>query len=57
MGGGQHKIAKEENLNNTNEMGKWMEDTEEVRIGIYKLCRKAILVCKEKKLFRGVFAL
>lgn len=34
-----------------------MEDTEEVRIGIYKLCRKAILVCKEKKLFRGVFAL
>ena len=34
-----------------------MEDTEEVRIGIYKLCRKANIVRKEKKLVRGVFAL
>lgn len=34
-----------------------MEDTEEVRIGIYKLCRKAILGRKEKKLVWGVFAL
>ena len=30
-----------------------MEDTEEVKIGIYKLCIRIILVLKEKKL--GVF--
>lgn len=34
-----------------------MEDTEEVRLGIYKLCQKAIPGRKEKKVVWGVFAL
>ena len=51
----QNKVSKGENLNDTDEMGKLVEDTEKVKIGIYKLCRKIILVHKEKKL--GVFLL
>lgn len=64
MGGGishmslcQNKIAKEEKLNDTNEMGKWMEeDTEEVRMDIYKPYKRIILVPKEKKLVVCIFA-